>query len=80
MINAFVEDPPYARREKNLPIDYIGFGFLALWLGLFQVILDKGQEADWFGSDWVCWFAALSAISMVAFIIRELRTDILWLT
>ncbi len=75
MINAFVEDPPYARREKNIPIDYMGFGFLALWLGLFQVVLDKGQEADWFGSDWVRWFAAISAISMVAFIIRELRTD-----
>ena len=75
MIQAFVEDPPYARRERDLPIDYIGFGFLALWLGLFQVILDKGQEADWFGSNWVCWFAVLSALSMVAFLVRELRTD-----
>ncbi len=50
MVQAFVEDPLYARRERNLPIDYIGFGFLALWLGTFQVILDKGQEADWFGA------------------------------
>ena len=75
MIQAFVEDPPYARRERNLPIDYVGFGFLALWLGLFQVVLDKGQEADWFGSSWVSWFVALSAVSMVGFIVRELRTD-----
>jgi len=75
MIRAFVEDSPYARREQNLPIDYIGFGFLALWLGMLQVILDKGQEADWFGSHWVCWFAALSAIAMVVFIVRELRTE-----
>ena len=75
MIQAFVEDPPYARRERNLPIDYIGFGFLALWLGTFQTILDKGQEADWFGSDWIRWFALVSVVSMVAFIIHELRTD-----
>jgi DHA2 family multidrug resistance protein len=75
MIQAFVEDPPYARRERNLPIDYIGFGFLALWLATFQIILDKGQESDWFGSEWVRWFAAVSVVSMVAFIIHELRTD-----
>jgi DHA2 family multidrug resistance protein len=75
MINAFVEDPPYARRTRNLPIDYIGFGLLALWLGAFQTILDKGQEADWFGSDWIRWFAVISAISMLAFIIHELRTE-----
>jgi DHA2 family multidrug resistance protein len=75
MIHAFVEDPPYARRERNLPIDYIGFGFLALWLGTFQIILDKGQEADWFGSVWVRWFAAVSVISMLVFIIHELRSE-----
>jgi MFS transporter, DHA2 family, multidrug resistance protein len=73
MIQAFVEDPPYARREKNLSIDYVGFGFLALWLGTFQIILDKGQEADWFGSVWVRWFALISAVSMVVFIVYELR-------
>jgi DHA2 family multidrug resistance protein len=75
MIHAFVEDPPYARRERNLPIDYIGFGFLALWLGTFQIILDKGQEADWFGSAWVRCFAAISVISMLVFIIHELRSE-----
>ncbi len=75
MIQAFVEDPPYARREKNLPIDYIGFGFLALWLGSFQTILDKGQEVDWFSSDWVRWFAVITVVSMVAFVVHELRTD-----
>jgi DHA2 family multidrug resistance protein len=74
MIHAFVEDPPYARRAGNLPIDYIGFGFLALWLGTFQTILDKGQEADWFGSSWIRWFAVISAASMLAFIIHEWRS------
>jgi DHA2 family multidrug resistance protein len=74
MIRAFVEDPPYARRERNLPIDYVGFGFLALWLGTFQIILDKGQEADWFAAYWVRGFAAVSAVSMLVFIIHELRS------
>ncbi len=74
MIQAFVEDPPYARRTKNLPIDYIGLAFLALWLGALQTILDKGQEADWFGSHWISWFAVVSILSMVAFVVHEWRT------
>ncbi len=74
MIQAFVEDPPYARRERNLPIDYIGFGFLALWLGTFQTILDKGQEVDWFSAGWIRWFAIISAVAMVAFIVHEWRS------
>ena len=74
MIHAFVEDPPYARREKNLTMDYVGLGFLALWLGTFQTILDKGQEADWFAADWIRWFALISAVSFVAFVICEWRS------
>jgi MFS transporter, DHA2 family, multidrug resistance protein len=75
MIRAFVEDPPYARKERNLPIDYVGFGFLALWLGTFQTLLDKGQESDWFAADWIRGFALVSAVSMTAFVIHELRTE-----
>lgn len=75
MIHTFVEDPPYARQEKNLPIDYIGFGFLALWLGTFQTILDKGQESDWFAADWIRWFAVISIVSMLVFVIYEWRAE-----
>ncbi len=74
MIQAFVEDPPYIGRETGARIDYIGFGFLAIALTAVQVVLDKGQEADWFGAVWVRWFVAIAAIALVAFIVRELRT------
>jgi DHA2 family multidrug resistance protein len=66
-----VEDPPYIKRDRNAPIDFIGFGLLALWLGTLQVILDKGQEADWFGSQWVRWFTVIWIIAMIGFIARE---------
>jgi len=59
------------QRDRNAPIDFIGFGLLALWLGTLQVILDKGQEADWFGSQWVRWFTVISIIAMIGFIARE---------
>ena len=44
---------------------------MAVWLGSLQLILDKGQEADWFGAPWICWLAAVSALALGAFIVRE---------
>lgn len=75
MLQAFVEDPPYVAQARPTRIDYVGFGLLALWLGSLQVMLDKGQEADWFAASWIRWFAAISAVAMFAFIVRELRTE-----
>jgi DHA2 family multidrug resistance protein len=75
MINRFVEDPPYVKRVKSARIDYIGLGFLAVWLAALQVMLDKGQEVDWFSADWVRWFAVIAVVFLVAFVVRELRTD-----
>jgi len=72
MVNLYVEDPPYLREKFKGAIDYLGFGLLALWLGSLQLVLDKGQEADWFAAPWVCWTAAISTAALVAFIIREL--------
>ena len=56
MAQWLVEDPPYIKRNKHATIDFIGFGLLAVWLATLQIILDKGQEADWFGAEWVRWF------------------------
>jgi len=74
MIGTFVEDPPYLQRLRNLRIDYSGLGFLAIALTCLQVVLDKGQEADWFSAVWVRWLLAIAAVAMVAFVVRELRT------
>lgn len=75
MIHAFVQDPPYLKRQKRTSMDYWGLGFLALALTATQVVLDKGQEADWFGAEWVRWFVAIAAVATVAFLVHELRTD-----
>lgn len=74
MINAFVEDPPYLARTVGAKIDTIGFGLMAIAFTALQVVLDKGQEADWFGAIWVRWFLAVAAAALVIFIIRELNT------
>ena len=72
MVNLFVEDPPYLRNAFRGAIDYLGFGLMALWLGSLQLMLDKGQEMDWFATGWIRWTAAVSLIALVGFIYREL--------
>lgn len=70
-----VEDPPYIQRNKHATIDYIGFGLLTVWLATLQILLDKGQEADWFGADWVRWFAAASVLAFIGFVWWEFTTE-----
>jgi DHA2 family multidrug resistance protein len=73
MISRYVQDPPYIKNAKPGKLDGIGLGLLAVWLGCLQIILDKGQEDDWFGATWIRWAAAILVISLIAFLIRELR-------
>jgi DHA2 family multidrug resistance protein len=67
MINRFVHDPPYIRNARVAPFDNLGFGALVVWTGLLQVVLDKGQEDDWFGAVWVRWAVVFLISSFVWF-------------
>jgi DHA2 family multidrug resistance protein len=71
MVNLFIEDPPYLRKAFRGAIDYPGFGMMAIWLGTLQLVLDKGQEADWFAAGWIRWTAAASVIALIGFVLRE---------
>src|SRR5258707_6524789 len=70
----FLEDPPYLKNAKAGKIDFFGFGFLALWIGCLQVLLDKGQDDDWFSSNFICWLAVLAVLGFIVFLVRELTT------
>ena len=75
MARAFIEDPPYLRRKSKIAIDYIGFGFMAIGLATLQIMLDKGQEDDWFSSNLIVWLGVISLLTLIAFVIWELHTD-----
>jgi MFS transporter, DHA2 family, multidrug resistance protein len=78
MCHLFVEDPSYlqtARLTSSARIDYIGFSLLAVWLSTLQIILDKGQQDDWFSAVWICWFTVVSVVSMICFIYWEIRQE-----
>jgi DHA2 family multidrug resistance protein len=72
MVNLFVEDPPYIRTNLKRRVDYAGFLAMALWLASLQLVLDKGQEDDWFAAAWISVATAVSLAAMAAFIWREL--------
>jgi MFS transporter, DHA2 family, multidrug resistance protein len=73
MISRYVEDPPYIKDAHPGKFDGIGLGLLAIWLGCLQIILDKGQEDDWFGATWIRWATGILIVSLIAFLIREFR-------
>jgi DHA2 family multidrug resistance protein len=60
MMTLFVFDPPYIRR-RGTSVDWLGIGYLALGIGALQILLDKGQEDDWFASRFMTTLAILSA-------------------
>ncbi|MFP5204590.1 MAG: DHA2 family efflux MFS transporter permease subunit [Acidobacteriota bacterium] len=71
MVSRFVHDPPYIKQAKVGPFDNIGFGLLCVWTGCLQVVLDKGQEDDWFGALWVRWAVAALIVSLMLWIWRS---------
>jgi MFS transporter, DHA2 family, multidrug resistance protein len=73
LVLRMVEDPPYLSlsRTARVKLDYIGIGFLAVGISALQIMLDKGQEDDWFGSHFITTLAVTAAICLVSLVIWE---------
>ncbi len=68
----------YRRREtptRKLPIDWTGLVLLVVWVGSLQVMLDKGEELDWFGSTTIVALAVAAVVGVVLFLIWELTDE-----
>lgn len=72
MTSLFIFDPHYIRRTSQ-KIDYWGIGLLAVGIAALQIVLDKGQEKDWFGTHWITAAATIAGLSIVAFLLYELH-------
>ncbi len=79
LTNRLVEDPPHVVQEverakqSGFSMDYIGFALIGLGFGCLEVVLDKGQEDDWFGSRFVTTFFVLCVIGLVGLVLWEIR-------
>lgn len=72
MTGLFIFDPSYLRQGK-IPIDYRGLLLLTVGLGALQIMLDKGQQEDWFNSPFIVTLAAVSLVSLTLMVMVELR-------
>ena len=67
MCHKLLEDPPYAKKQKNVKIDGRGFFYLTVWLVTLQTVLDKGNNADWFNATWIRWTFGVSMVACILF-------------
>jgi len=75
---AFITWSIFRKREsptKKLPIDSVGLALLVIWVGSLQIMLDKGQELDWFHSGEVIALGIIALVGLAAFVIWELTEE-----
>ena len=73
LAKSLIYDPPYAQKQKGVKTDAFGFFMLSIWLLTLQIVLDKGNNADWFNAPWICWLSALSCLTGIAFLVSQIR-------
>jgi MFS transporter, DHA2 family, multidrug resistance protein len=75
MVSVFVHDPPFMRerRARGGHVDYLGIVSLVVSLGLLQIVLDRGQRADWFSAPWVVCATAIAVLFFIILAYRELH-------
>jgi DHA2 family multidrug resistance protein len=73
LVNRLVDDPPWIKADfsRLRHMDYLGLGFLTVAMGGLQIMLDKGEENDWFSSGFIRFFAFLFVAGMVGLVLWE---------
>ena len=73
LVRRFVEDPPYLQRQKRagVKLDYVGIALLTLGVGSLQILLDKGQEDDWFGSRFITSLIIIAVVCLISLVVWE---------
>lgn len=73
LTHRMVEDPPWLkeRRQSGIRIDYIGLAMIVIGVACFQVVLDKGQEEDWFSSRLILTMFSIGVPTLIAFFLWE---------
>jgi len=64
LVSVLVEDPPWLRKKKSRGIDYIGLSLITIGLGCLQIMMDRGEDDDWFGSNFIRLMALLAFLGI----------------
>jgi DHA2 family multidrug resistance protein len=75
MVSTFVHDPSYLRKLKGQGrADWLGIVCLVLALGLGEIVMDRGDRADWFAAAWVWYFTIIAGGAFLLLLWHEWRT------
>jgi DHA2 family multidrug resistance protein len=69
LVSILVEDPPWVKNKRSLGVDYIGLALIALGLGCLEVMMDRGEDEDWFSSPFIQLMALLAFVGIMGAII-----------
>ena len=73
LVKFFVKDEKPEKQKYNNKFDIIGYASIVLAMGCMQVVLDKGQQYNWFDEPWICWVTGICIFSFVFFYVWELE-------
>jgi MFS transporter, DHA2 family, multidrug resistance protein len=75
LVTRLIEDPPWIKPDRKhlMNMDYMGLAFLTLAMGGLQIMLDKGEENDWFASNFIRFFAAAFVVGIVGLVVWEFK-------
>ena len=73
LIKILIPEDVVTRDKYNKKFDIVGFAGIAVAMGCLQIILDKGQQFNWFDTTWICWLTGISVFSFVFFYVWELE-------
>ena len=69
LAKTMIVDPPYAQKQKNVKTDYWGILFLCTFAVAFEIMMDKGNDLDWFGSPFICKLTVVWVVALILLII-----------
>jgi DHA2 family multidrug resistance protein len=72
-----VEDPPWVLNDRasSSDIDYVGLSLIALGLGSLQIMLDRGEDLDWFNSASIQILGLVAATALIGAVAWLLMID-----
>lgn len=74
MVSTFVHDPGYLKRGFQ-NIDWIGIVLLTIGLAAFQLVIERGEEVDWFASNWLTLGAVVAGVALLSLVVWEIYSD-----
>ena len=73
LAKTMIVDPPYAQKQKNVKTDYWGILFLCTFAVAFEIMMDKGNDLDWFGSPFICKLTVVWVVALILLIISQIK-------